>query len=205
MALCQKHLCGNTWHSVDNTNWRGGGLKNSFYHDLLSKITEIADISDIWRDIPWPPQPVSQPELPKTQTDTQGREREELLLLCTSSQLFDGHFQAKGNSNYAVVMYRQLIVKLLLLVLCSVLIVVGHWNYVKDAAELVWGAQIDLLASYHDYQSTHCCHPQVSRTASMTWSLGQWCWVLYSMHFFIGKAILDKQEINISYIDPFFR
>lgn len=28
--------------------------KNSLYHDLLSKITEIADISGIWRDIPWP-------------------------------------------------------------------------------------------------------------------------------------------------------
>lgn len=129
---------------------------------------------------------------------TQGREREELLLLlCTSSQLFDGHFQAKGNSNYAVVMYRQLIVKLLLFSVdcCWTLELCQR----RCGTGLVCSDRLARLLSrlsIHSLLSSSSLQNSINDMIS--WS------VLDSLlnallHRKSNLVLVDKQEINISY------
>lgn len=121
----------------------------SFYRDLLSKITEIADISDCWRYSWMTPNHVKGRRNNPCPDRHFKTEKEEILdrfaMLRSSSQLFvfDGHFEAKGRQ----------------FELCG-----NNWNcgqnYVKDIPGWIFPLiAADLPSffptSYRDYEFIH--------------------------------------------------
>lgn len=140
----------------------GEGLKNSFYHDLLSKITEIADISDCWRYLwmtEWVRVQTSHSSSannkaaegrrgcwrhlrPSRHFRTQEKEHRFAVVLFILAIILFIRLMAKGNSNYVVTTR----------ICCR--------NYVKDVGG--WWVQLNenlFRLSYRDYQFFHCGQP----------------------------------------------